>query len=101
MEERWETRIHTLDVGQGDSSLVQIRKMRENPKGVEEFLQGREDNHYYSFIDDKLMDSDWEYNILIDGGEEEHEEKILESINKNIKFWLNAIIITHADVNNH
>lgn len=97
MEERWETRIHTLDVGQGDSSLVQIRKMRENPEGVEEFLQGKEDNHYYSFIDDKLMDSDWEYNILIDGGEEEHEEKILESINKNIKFWLNAIIITHAD----
>lgn len=110
MEEKWETRIHTLDVGQGDSSLIQIRKLRETDMTADQYLQkykllglykaGSEwaiCMYYYEILDGIFMDTDREYNILIDGGEKGQEEKILESINENIKCYLDAVIITHAD----
>lgn len=111
MEEKWEAKIHTLDVGQGDSSLIQIRKLQEKDMTAEQYLQEYkllEPYHagsarsmpgisYYEFFGKKFMDTDWEYNILIDGGEKEQEKKIWHCMEENIKFYLNAVIITHAD----
>lgn len=115
MEERWETRIHTLDVGQGDSSIIQISKLRKLEIRIEpeDYLERYEEElltgykagsarrlpviYFYHFEEEEIIDVLWEYNILIDGGEEGQEEKILHSINQNIKFCLDAVIITHAD----
>lgn len=113
MEERWEAKIHTLDVGQGDSSLIQIKKLRKIETDPDTYLESYEEEilgrykagsarrlpviHVYSFEEEEIIDTVWEYNILIDGGEEGQEEKILRCINENIKFFLNAVIITHAD----
>lgn len=113
MEERWETRIHTLDVGQGDSSIIQIAKLRKIETDPKDYLASYEEEmlagykagsarilpviYSYCFEEEEIIDVVWEYNILIDGGEEGQEEKILHSINENVKFSLNAVIITHAD----
>lgn len=113
MEERWETRIHTLDVGQGDSSLIQIAKVRKIKVEPEDYLKSYWEEtltrykagsarilpilYSFSFDEEEVIDVIWEYNVLIDGGEEGQEEKILHSINVNVKFSLDAVIITHAD----
>ena len=114
--ELWETKIHTLDVGQGDSSLIQIKNLGE-VADEDAFLLGyKQDNQEeiwgmdtetpcyllrpkftYYFIDGRLWDTVWEYNILIDGGEAGQEEKILHCINTNVKNGLDAVLITHAD----
>lgn len=121
MEEIWEVRIHTLDVGQGDSSVLQIRKVKKvvmlSEKSLEDYLQEclQADRRGYRkgerqillhrnilyFDGEEIGQTEWECNILIDGGEEGQEEKLLCSINQNVKECLDAVVITHADTDHY
>lgn len=98
----WEALIHTLDVGQGDSSLIQIRKMQETKvRPTERYGTTLDHRYYYCFINETFLEAEWEYNVLIDGGESGQEHKIINCIIKNVKFYLDAIIITHADLDHY
>lgn len=73
----WTVKIHTLDVGQGDSSLIQIIETDEET-GKSKFT-----------------------NVLIDGGEADQDEKLLGYFSELSLSQIDLIVITHGDTDHY